>query len=203
MTRQRAGVLLIVAGLLALTRGRGPLPPLAELAWLIALAFAAHAVWRLLERRAALGVRLAAHGGLVLLAASTTRLLSGPAFLGGVALAFWWVYTTPRDRRRRTGWALIPAGAVTTLAAVATVDALLPRWDEGIFFLLGMTATFTAVYLLPREAGGGRWAIAPALVFAVLTVVANDPTGALARWAFPLAFIGVGVAVLGWSRRRR
>ena len=27
--------------------------------------------------------------------------------------------------------------------------------------------------------------------------------GTLARWAFPLALIGVGVAVLGWSRRRR
>jgi hypothetical protein len=202
MTRQRAGLLLIVAGLLALAQGRAPLPPLAEFAWLVALAFAATAAWRLLERRASLGLRLAAHGGLVVLAASTTDLLSGPAFLGGIALAFWLVYTTPRDGRPRTAWALIPAGAVTTLATVAAVDVLLPRWDEGIFFLLGMTATFTAVYLLPREAGGGRWAIAPALVFAVLTVVANDPSGALARWAFPLALIGVGVAVLGWSRRR-
>lgn len=202
MTRQRAGLLLIVAGVLALAQGRAPLPPLAEFVWLVALAFAATAAWRLLERRASLGVRLAAHGGLVFLAASTTDLWSGPAFLGGIALAFWLVYTTPREGRPRTGWALIPAGAVTTLATVAAVDALLPRWDEGIFFLLGMTATFTAVYLLPREAGGGRWAIAPALVFAVLTVVANDPSGALARWAFPLALIGVGVAVLGWSRRR-
>lgn len=203
MTRQRAGLLLIVAGLLALAQGRVPLPPLAEFAWLVALAFAATAVWRLLERRATLGVRLAAHGGLIVLASSTTDLLAGPAFLGGIALAFWLVYATARDGRPRTGWALIPAGAVTTLAAVATVDELLPRWDEGIFFLLGMTATFTAVYLLPRAAGGGRWAIAPALVFAVLTVVANDPTGALARWAFPLALIGVGAAVLGWSRQRR
>jgi hypothetical protein len=202
VTRQRAGLLLIAAGLLALARGRAPLPPLAELAWLVALAVAATALWRLLERRASPGVRLAAHGGLVVVAASTTDLLSGPAFLGGIALAFWLVYTTPRDGRPRTAWALIPAGAVSTLATVAAVDALRPRWDEGIFFLLGMTATFTAVYLLPREAGGGRWALAPALVFAVLTVVANDPTGALARWAFPLALIGVGAAVLGWSRRR-
>lgn len=203
MTRRRAGLLLIVAGLVALARGRAPLPPFAEFVWLIALAFAATAVWRLLERRATLGVRLAAHAGLVVLAASTTDLLSGPAFLGGIALAFWLVYATPRGGCPRTGWALIPAGAVTTLATVASVDELLPRWDAGIFFLLGMTATFTAVYLLPRDAGGGRWALAPALVFAVLTVAANDPSGALARWAFPLALIGVGVAVLGWSRRRR
>ncbi len=202
MTRRRAGVLFLIAGFVALARGRAPLPPLAEFAWLVALAFVATAVWRLLERRATLGLRLGAHAGIVIFASSTTDLLSGPAFLGGVALAFWLVYNTPSDGRPRTGWALIPAGAVSTLATVAAVDALLPRWDEGIFFLLGMTATFTAVYLLPRESGGGRWAIAPALVFAVLTVVANDPGGALARWAFPLALIGVGVAVLGWSRRR-
>jgi hypothetical protein len=203
VTRRRAGLLLIAAGLLAFARGRAPLPPLAEFVWLVALAFAATAVWRLLERRAPLGVRIAAHAGFVLVAAATTGAMSGPAFLGGIALAFWLVYTTPQRGRPRTGWALIPAGALTTLATVAAVDELLPRWDEGIFFLLGMTATFTAVYLLPREAGGGRWALAPALVFAVLTVVANDPTGALARWAFPLALIGVGAAVLGWSRRRR
>jgi hypothetical protein len=37
----------------------------------------------------------------------------------------------------------------------------------------------------------------------VITVLANDPTGAFARWWLPLTMIGVGVAVLGWTRRRR
>jgi hypothetical protein len=66
-----------------------------------------------------------------------------------------------------------------------------------------MTATFTAIYLLPREHGGGRWALWPALAWALITVLANDPTGAFARWWLPLTMIGVGIAVLGWSRRRR
>lgn len=203
MTSRRAGVLMLLAGAATLLRGRGAAGLVAEAAWLLGLGLAAIVAWRLLERRASLGVRLAAHGGLTFVGVASSDVLAGPALLGSIALAFWLVYATRRGTNARTGWALIPAGALTTLAAVAAVDELLPRWDEGIVFLLGLTATFTAVYLAPREAGGGRWALAPALVFAVLTVVANDPSGALVRWAFPLALIGVGVAVLGWSRARR
>lgn len=203
MNRRRAGLLLLLAGAATLLRGRGAVGLVAEMIWLGGLGLAAAVLWRLLSRPGRTAVRLVVHAALTLTAAATASALSGPAVLGGVALAFWLTYITPQRGRARTGWALIPAGAVTTLAAVAAVDALAPRWDEGVFFLLGMTATFTAVYLLPREAGGGRWAVAPALVFAGLTVVANDPSGALARWAFPLALIGVGAAVLGWSRRHR
>lgn len=203
MSPRRAGVLLILAGLATLLRGRGAVGLLAEAAWLVGIALAASVAWRGLEGRAPLAVRLAVHGGLTIAAAATTRLLAGPAFLGMVALAFWWTYAPSRGNGRPTAWALIPAGVVTTLAVVAGVDALLPRWDEGALFLLGMTATFTAIYLLPKEAGGGRWALWPALAWAAITVLGNDPTGGLARWLFPLALIGVGVAVLGWTRSRR
>ena len=137
------------------------------------------------------------------MAAATTTVLSGPAFLGFAALGFWLVYRTPAGRGSTTGWAIIPATVLTTLATVAAVDALRPSWDTGAVFLLGMTATFTTIYLLPREHGGGRWALWPALAWAALTVLANDPTGAFTRWWLPLTMIGVGVAVLGWSRRRR
>lgn len=203
MTRRRAGILLVLAGAVALLRGGGGGGLGGELVWLFGLGVAAVVAWRLVLRRFPFGLRLVALLGFGIVGAATTDALSGPAFLGSLALAFALTYLTPTGRARRTGWALIPAGAIATLALVAAVDALRPRWDEGIFFLLGMTATFTAVYLLPRDAGGGRWALAPALVFAALTVLANDPTGAFARWAFPLALIGAGVAVLGWSRRRR
>jgi hypothetical protein len=202
VTPRRAGLLLVLAGLATLLRGRGTLGLLAELAWLVGIGLAATVAWRGLAGRTTLPVRIALHAGLAVLAAATTRQLSGPAFLGMAALAFWLTFATPRGGRHRTGWALLPAGLLTTLAVVAGVDALLPRWDEGVVFLLGMTATFTAVYLLPKEAGGGRWALWPALAWAAITVLANDPTGGLARWLFPLALIGVGVAVLGWSRRR-
>jgi len=203
VNRRRAGVLLLLAGLATLLGGRGGLGLLAELAWLVGLGLAAAVLWRLLGGRARLPLRLVVHAALTMTAAATTTVLSGPAFLGFAAVGFWLVYRSPSGAQPRTGWAMIPAGVLTTLATVAAVDALRPRWDTGAVFLLGMTATFTAIYLLPRELGGGRWALWPALAWALLTVLANDPSGAFARWWLPLTMIGVGVAVLGWSRRRR
>ncbi|MDF1524635.1 MAG: FtsW/RodA/SpoVE family cell cycle protein, partial [Trueperaceae bacterium] len=68
MTGRRAGVLLLLAGAATLLRGRGAVGLLAEAAWLVGLGLAAVVVWRLLERRAPLAVRLAVHGGIALLA---------------------------------------------------------------------------------------------------------------------------------------
>jgi hypothetical protein len=203
VNRRRAGVLLVLAGLATMLGGRGGLGVLVELVWLGGLGLAATVAWRLLGGRARLPLRLVVHAALTFAAAATTTVLSGPAFLGFAALGFWLVYRTPSGGHPRTGWAIIPAGVLTTLAAVAGTDTLRPGWDTGAVFLLGLTATFTAIYLLPRELGGGRWALWPALAWALITVLANDPTGAFTRWWLPLTMIGVGVAVLGWTRRRR
>lgn len=197
------GTLLVLGGVVILVGGPARLGLLGEVVWLAALGALAAVSWRALSAPRALPLRIALHVGFAITAAATTTQLSGPAFLGFLAWAFWLVYLTPRSSRPRTAWALIPAGVITTLAAVAAVDTLAPRWDGGSVFLLGMTATFTVIYLLPRERGGGRWALWPALVWAVITVLANDPTGAFTRWIVPLTLIGVGVALLGWSRRRR
>lgn len=124
--------------------------------------------------------------------------LTGPVVLWALALGVW-----AFRRRRSSTWSLIASGVLASVAATATVDALFPHWDEGIVFLLGMTATFTAAYLLPRERGGARWALWPALAWAFITVLANDPWGGLARWILPLVLIGAGVVVLGWSRGGR
>jgi len=125
--------------------------------------------------------------------------LKGPALMWGLALAFYAAY---RSRPRST-WALVAFGVLASVAATATVDSLFPGWDEGVVFLLGMTATFTAVYLLPRERGGARWALWPALAWAFITLLANDPWGGLTRWVVPLVMIGAGVVFLGWSKGRR
>lgn len=200
---RRLGVALMLVGALALlgTPRIGGL--LVELLYAAGFFVLATFTWRALAGRVPLGVRFAVHGGLGLVAAATLDVLSGPAFLGFVALAFWLVYRTPSKDGPRTGWALIPGGVIGTLALVALLNALAPRWDVGVVFLLGMTATFTAIYLLPRERGGGRWALLPALVWAFITVLANDPTGRWTRWIVPLVLIGSGVAVLGWTRRKR
>ena len=201
--RQIAGALLLFAGVVLLLGGRGVVGLAAELVWLAGLAALAMVSWRVLSTRTVMPLRIAVHAALAITAAATTTQLSGPAFLGFMALAFWLVYRTPSRKQAVTGWAIIPAGVLTTLATVAAVDTLRPRWDGGAVFLLGMTATFTVIYLLPPERGGGRWALWPALAWALLTVIVNDPTGAFTRWWLPLTLIGIGIAVLGWSRRRR
>jgi hypothetical protein len=201
MNRRVAGGLLLFAGVVMLLGGRGAVGLAAELAWLTGLALAATVVWRTLAARAPLPLRLVVHAALTIIAAATTTQLSGPAFLGFAALAFWLVYRSPTRTQPVTGWAIIPTGALATLATVAAVDSLRPRWDGGAVFLLGMTATFTVVYLLPKERGGGRWALWPALAWALLTVLVNDPTGAFTRWWLPLTLIGIGIAALGWARR--
>ncbi len=203
MNPRTLGILLVLGGLVILLGGRGAFGLFGELVWLAALGALAAIAWRVLSAPRVLPLRLVVHAGFAITAAATTAQLSGPAFLGFVAWAFWLVYLTPSKGRARIGWALIPAGVVSTLAAVAAVDTLWPRWDAGSVFLLGMTATFTAIYLIPRERGGGRWALWPALVWAAITVLANDPTGAFTRWILPLTLIGIGVALLGWTRRRR
>lgn len=199
MNPRRAGLLLLLLGTVFLVRGR-PGGPLVEVVWLTALLVLASQLWKVVLPRYGRSIALAAHAAVAIFAVATLHTLAGSGILSFVALGFWLVYRYP-DRTR--GWALVPFGVLATLAVVAAVDAVVPGWDSGVVFLLGMTATFTAVYLLPRERGGARWALWPALVWAFITVTANDPGGGLSRWIVPLVLIGVGVALLGWTRRKR
>lgn len=203
MRRNRLGLaLLLIGALMLLTRAR-PSNLFVELIWLTGFALLASFVWRSLAGRAPLGVRLGAQGVLALMAAATLNKLAGAAFLGMLALGFWLFYDRPAGGRRGAAWALIGTGLFASLALVAGVGSLFPRWDGGSIFLMGMTATFTTIYLLPREKGGGRWAFWPALAWAGITLLANDPGGGLASLLLPLALIGAGVAVLGWARGQK
>src|SRR5690606_8982852 len=171
-----------------------------EFVWLAGLSCLALTAWRLLSGRP-LSVRLAVHGAIALIAVTSLGRLAGPTVLTFIGLGFLAVY---RSRASHRSAAMLILGCVLlTLAATAGVDAVFPRWDEGVVFLLGMTATFTLVYLLPSERGGGRWALWPALAWAFITLAANDPCGGLARWIVPLVMIGAGVVFLGWSQGSR
>lgn len=203
MKTDRLGVALLVVGALMLVTRLAPGNLFLELVWLAGYALLASFLWRTLEGRVPLGWRIGVHGAIGIVATATLQRLSGPVFLAFAALAFYLVYWHSPLGKQRVGWALIPAGVLTTLALVAGVDDLFPGWDSGSIFLLGMTATFTYIYLVPREKGGGRWALWPALVWAFITLLANDPGGGLARWLVPLAMIGGGVALIGWARGRK
>lgn len=193
--------LLIVGGLMLATR-MAPGNLFFELMWLAGYALLASVMWKSLENRVPMQVRIGALGVIAILAAATLSRLAGFAFLSFISLPFILTYWFSEDGPNKKGWALIPAGVLMTVAATAGVNSLLPRWDAGTIFLLGMTATFTYIYLLPKEKGGAKWALWPALAWAAITLIANDPTGGLGRWLLPMALIGAGVVVLGWARGR-
>ena len=200
MKARTLGSLLLLFGFVMLVRGRGPGGLLVEFLWLGALVVIGAVLWRALLPKYGLKVALIAYGAVAVVAVTTLKFLAGPGILAFIAVAFWLLY---RGSKRARSWALVPFGIMATVAAVAATEELIPQWDSGIVFLLGMTATFTAVYLLPKERGGARWALWPALVWAFITLTANDPGGGLARWMVPLALIGAGVVLLGWAGRKR
>lgn len=110
--------------------------------------------------------------------------MGGGAFLAGLGLAFALVWREDQTR----WWALIPAGALASLAAVAFFQGAV-GWSLGWLFLLGLAATF---YLLTRlEVEPQPWAIYPAAALAVVSVLSFTTAGG---WVVPLAMIAIG----GW-----
>lgn len=90
--------------------------------------------------------------------------LGGTIFLGSIAVAFLVIYFLDR----KNWWALIPAGVLLTLAAVAGLDQILTGEGTGGIFFLGMGATFGLLALLPNPKGPMRWAWIPAGVLALM-----------------------------------
>ena len=121
----------------------------------------------------------------------------GALFLGTVALGFWAV----RARDRRQWWAIVPAGATTTLALVAGLSAMATSRTAdmavGAVFFLGLAATFALVAL---TSGGARpWAYAPAAVLAAIGVVAGLEAVAglpVTDYLAPAALAVTGLVVL-------
>ena len=123
------GLMLIVGGLLFLFENLGFISGGVGLLWSILLLGAGltslyiYAInrsnwWALIP-----GFTLAAIGtsvGLDLIAPTLGNIFGGAIILGGIGLSFWTVYLTNRE----FWWAIIPAGVMTSLAVVATLDEL-------------------------------------------------------------------------------
>jgi hypothetical protein len=114
--------------------------------------------------------------------------LGGFAFLGSLGLAFAIVYREDANQ----WWAVIPAGALLSLAVTALVDGMTRSAGAGgAVFLFGLAATFFVLTRLPRHAQ--PWAVFPAGVLAVLAVVALTTSGG---WIVPVLLIAAGAWML-------
>ncbi|NJN44337.1 MAG: hypothetical protein HC806_06195 [Anaerolineae bacterium] len=127
--------------------------------------------------------------------------LSTTHFLGIIGLGFIAVYL----RSPKQWWAIIPAGALISIAGVGALETLIkepgPVEIGGVLFL-GMGVTFFLVFLLPSADGRRRWAIWPAIgllfVGGMITAAATDLLGIL--WPVALILAGLLVIMRGFKR---
>ena len=123
----------------------------------------------------------------------------GAAVLAAMGLAFLVVYLTAPAR----WWAVIPAGALFSLAIATGAGPFVQGAVAGAIFLFGLAATFGAVALVPAAGPPRTWAWVPAAVLAVLGAVALGST-AVAAVFWPVLLILAGAyLVVVWATRRQ
>ena len=185
-------------GILLFSINSGLLVALPAFIWLALLLTLGAAFWVGPLRKQPLALRFAGFASVAVLATATAGQFSGAAAVGFPALVFLLVYSTNPKR----WWALLPGGILTSISLLLTFDALFPNWDATPILFLGLAATFTYLYLSSPKRGGKRWALYPAILFIILTVVFNDPRGYSSGWLFPsLLILAGGLTLWWWSRK--
>jgi len=116
---------------------------------------------------------------------SALDFLGGLVFMGGISLAFWWVYFTDTSR----WWAIIPAGVLLTLGTVSSFDNI-TGFDTGGLFFIGLGLTFLLVALLPGS-NKQSWAWIPAVVLLMFGTVLVPSLG-ISSYVGPALLILVG-----------
>ena len=194
------GVLLIALGAFFLLQVTGLFGVLSGLFWSLACA-AAGAVFHYVFLTGIHSRWWAAIPGFTLLGLAATVFydrfappifadLGGAVFLGAIGAGFLAIFFTNRDQ----WWAIIPGGALLSVAGVVVVS------NSGLDFLnpasvlfIGLGLTFGLLGLMSTYLDTNlRWAYIPAAVMLIMGVVIFTPfVGALA-WLWPLALIGVG-----------
>ncbi|HAV75870.1 MAG TPA: hypothetical protein DCX53_00805 [Anaerolineae bacterium] len=116
---------------------------------------------------------------------NSLEIISGLVFMGGISLAFWWVYFTDTTR----WWAIIPAGVLLTLGLVSVLDEI-SGMDSGGLFFIGLGITFLLVALLPG-ANKQSWAWIPAVVLLMFGTILVPSLG-ISTYVGPAMLILVG-----------
>lgn len=115
--------------------------------------------------------------------------LGGAMFLGGMGLGFVATYLA----RRENWWAVIPGGALLTLALVSGLSASLGQAAEGVVLFLGLAVTFGLLAVLPTPEGRMRWPIIPAAVLATIGVLVSAGATTVLDLVWPVALILAGL----------
>jgi hypothetical protein len=198
------GALLIALGGFFLLQVTGILGALSDLFWSLAFG-AAGAVFLYVFFTALHDRWWAAIPGFTLLGLAATVFYSrfappvldgmtGAIFLGSIGAGFLAIFLT----NPRRWWALIPGGALFSVAGVAAVDALPFRFlNSASVLFIGLGLTFGVLGLLSTYLGQNlRWAYIPAAVLLGLGLVVVTPFEGALAWLWPLALIGAGAYLI-------
>jgi hypothetical protein len=195
------GLALAGAGVLFLLQNLGFLGPLTNAFW--ALLFGAGGVgflavlarnrarwWVAIPGFALLGIGvLIALGDL---APAFAQAWGGALFLGMLGLGLWVVYLVCRA----CWWAIIPGGALFTLALIAGLSETMAGENLGWVFFLGLSATFGLVYLLPTNEGRMNWAIYPAAALLAMALLVMAAMAEAVNLVWPAVLILAGVYLM-------
>ena len=118
--------------------------------------------------------------------------LGGMIFLGGLGLAFWVIYFLKRE----FWWAIIPGGALVTLAVIAALSSVFEGAETGGVLFLGLGLTFGLLYFLPTPRGRMWWALIPAAVLLVMGLLITVAAFGGFQFLAALALILVGLYLL-------
>lgn len=199
-----AGILLMAAGFLFLLQNFAFFDAINSMVWMVLFAVAGVAFlyyffmqresmwWAAIPGSALLGLAVTIYVGEF--GGDRYDYLAGSAFLASIGFGFALIYLAlPRN-----WWAIIPAGVLFSLAAVAAADGLgLSDNATGSLLFLGMGLTFVVVGVLPGAEGRSRWwAFIPAAVLLLLGVLINTQFINLINYIWPAALIVGGVLVL-------
>ncbi len=189
------GVLLVALGGLFLLQNFGFLGGLGNFIWAVLFGFGGLAFlsvflanrenwWALIPGFTLLGLT----GTMVLDELDTAGDLSGGFFLASIGFAFLVIYLL----RREYWWAIIPAGVLMTLAAIASLSSILPGDTDASLLFFGLAATFGAVYLMTTPMEQQSWALIPAGVMAIIGLLLLISGGAMTGLIVPFALIALG-----------
>jgi len=200
--RNIGAILLIVAGALLLLQNVGILESVVTLIWALILAAGGLVFlylfltertrhwWAIIPGFALLGA-----AALVAIDQFFPRIggdVGGMILLGGLGLAFFVIYF----QNREYWWAIIPGGALVTLALITGLESVFDGYEIGGLLFVGLGLTFGVLYLRPSPYKWMKWFIIPAgvlLGMGLLTIVAAIGGSDL---LFAVALIVVGLYLL-------
>jgi len=119
--------------------------------------------------------------------------VAGAVMLIFIALPFWVIYILKRD----FWWALFPAGAMTSIAALTLVPSRYDDLGVAVMFF-GWAATFLLVYYLAKQ----KWAIWPMLGLLAMAISFLAGAFNIFGYLWPIVIIGAGAYLIYRAMRK-